>query len=102
MSNANIRRAVLASARSWIGTPYRHQASRKGAGCDCLGLVRGVWREVCGEEPLDVPPYSPDWAERTGRETLLRAARTCLTEIGKHAARPGDVMLFRMRPDAPL
>ena len=28
----------------WIGTPYRHQASLKGVGCDCLGLVRGVWR----------------------------------------------------------
>jgi hypothetical protein len=28
-------------ARGWIGTPYLHQASRRGAGADCLGLVRG-------------------------------------------------------------
>ena len=37
---------VLAEARSWLGTPYRHQGGRKGVGCDCLGLVRGVWKGV--------------------------------------------------------
>ena len=42
---------ILTEARSWIGTPYRHQASLKGIGCDCLGLLRGVWRGVMGEEP---------------------------------------------------
>ena len=46
---------IVARARAWIGTPYRHQASRKGVGCDCLGLVRGVWRAVCGAEPEVVP-----------------------------------------------
>ncbi|MDG1118150.1 MAG: peptidase, partial [Flavimaricola sp.] len=29
---------VVATARGWIGTPYLHQASCRGAGCDCLGL----------------------------------------------------------------
>ena len=37
---------IVARARAWIGTPYRHRASCRGAGADCLGLVRGVWREV--------------------------------------------------------
>ncbi|MFZ2468534.1 MAG: peptidase, partial [Parvibaculum sedimenti] len=45
------RAAVVAAARAWIGTPYRHQASCKGAGADCLGLVRGLWREFHGAEP---------------------------------------------------
>ena len=35
---------ALAEARRWIGTPYQHQASVLGAGCDCLGVLRGVWR----------------------------------------------------------
>ena len=43
--------AIVAEARSWIGTPYRHQTSVKGIGCDCLGLVRGVWRACLGREP---------------------------------------------------
>ena len=87
---------VVAAARGWIGTPYRHQASVKGVGCDCLGLVRGVWREVVGEEPEVVPPYSPDWAEVSGEETLLGAARRHLREVAVGEARVGDVLLFRM------
>ncbi len=64
---------VAVAARAWLGTPYRHQASVKGVGADCLGLVRGLWREVVGAEPEGVPPYSPDWAEAGGREILLVA-----------------------------
>lgn len=87
---------VVVAARGWIGTPYRHQASVKGVGCDCLGLVRGVWREVVGDEPEQVPPYSPDWAGVVGEETLLEAARRHLVEIAIGEAGAGDVLLFRM------
>jgi NlpC/P60 family putative phage cell wall peptidase len=92
---------IVAIARSWIGTPYVHQASVKGAGCDCLGLLRGVWRELRGEEPEDVPPYSPDWAEATGRETLYMALTQHCTEIAARAIAPGDIALFRMTPRGP-
>lgn len=92
---------IVAAARGWIGTPYRHQASVRGAGCDCLGLVRGVWREVRGREPERLPPYAPDWAEMSGEETLLAAARRHLREIAVGGARPGDVLLFRMALGAP-
>lgn len=88
------------AARSWLGTPYRHQASERGVGADCLGLVRGVWREVVGEEPEELPPYSADWAEREGEETLLMAARRRLVERPVEMMRPGDVLLFRMSEGA--
>ncbi|MBI1186919.1 MAG: peptidase P60 [Alphaproteobacteria bacterium] len=94
------RSAILAEARSWIGTPYRHQASVKGTGCDCLGLVRGVWRALYGEEPQPVPPYTPDWAEAQGAETLLDAATAHL--VAADAPAPGDVLLFRMAQGAPM
>lgn len=94
------RARALAEARRWIGTPYRHQASAFGAGCDCLGLVRGVWREVVGPEPEAPPPYAPDWAETGGQETLLEAARRSLREIAVVEATAGDVLLFRMAPGA--
>ncbi len=68
------RGTIVAAARRWIGTPYQHQASLIHVGCDCLGLVRGVWREVIGPEPEDIPPYTPDWAEAGAAETLLGAA----------------------------
>ena len=92
--------AVVQAARGWLGTPYRHQASLKGQGADCLGLVRGLWREVAGEEPEVLPPYSPDWAEVGGEELLLGAARRWLVEVSIGEARPGDVLLFRMAAGA--
>lgn len=95
------RHAILAEAREWIGTPYRHQASAKGAGCDCLGLIRGVWRALYGEEPEAAPAYTPDWAEQNGEETLLGAARRHLVEVAIEAAAPGDVLLFRMDAHSP-
>jgi NlpC/P60 family putative phage cell wall peptidase len=95
------RHAILAEARDWIGTPYRHQASAKGAGCDCLGLVRGIWRAFHSDEPEITPPYTPDWAERHGAETLLEAARRHLVENDITHAAPGDVLLFRMEASSP-
>lgn len=91
-----MRGRVVVAARGWLGTPYRHQASAKGQGADCLGLVRGVWREVVGDEPEETPPYSSDWAEVEAGERLLDAARRWLVEIPVEAARAGDVLLFRM------
>lgn len=98
--NGDVRARALAEARRWIGTPYRHQASAPGVGCDCLGLVRGVWRAVIGPEPEAPPPYAPDWAETGGQETLLEAARRSLREITVAEAAAGDVLLFRMAPGA--
>jgi NlpC/P60 family putative phage cell wall peptidase len=91
---------VLETARGWIGTPYRHQGHTKGVGCDCLGLVRGVWREIYGEEP-DLPgPYASDWAERGQGDRLADAARRHFgAEIALEDRRPGDVILFRWRAD---
>lgn len=94
------RARIAAAARGWIGTPYRHQASKLGVGCDCLGLVRGVWRELYGDEPEALPAYRPDWAETGGRETLLEAAGRHLVPIAVEDARPGDVLVFRMTPEA--
>lgn len=91
---------IITEALSWIGTPYRHQMSLKGVGCDCIGLVRGVWRAVSGE---DVAPgaYTPDWAEVGGGEALLDGLSARFAAVELAAARPGDVLVFRMRARAP-
>ena len=92
---------VVTAARGWIGTPYLHQASLKGAGCDCLGLVRGVWREIHGTEPVEVPPYTADWNEPQGDEALWRAASGLLRARKRgEPTRAGDLLLFRMRAGA--
>lgn len=93
------RDALVAEARSWIGTPYRHQGSIKGVGCDCLGLVRGVWRAVLGDEPEAPGAYAPGWAEASDGERLLDAVqRHCAR---REAIAPGDLLLFRWRAGLP-
>ncbi|MEJ6391817.1 NlpC/P60 family protein [Gymnodinialimonas sp. 2305UL16-5] len=91
---------IVDLARTWLGTPYIHQASCKGAGCDCLGLVLGLWRELYGALPAPVPAYTPDWSEVSGEERLWQAAITHLVEKPIADAVPGDVILFRMRSGA--
>lgn len=97
---SGVENRIVALAESWIGTPYRHQGATKDVGCDCIGLIRGIWRELYGNEPEVVPAYAPDWAERSAEDRLTDAA---LRLFGKALplaeARPGDLLLFRWRPD---
>ncbi|WP_249028382.1 NlpC/P60 family protein [Meinhardsimonia xiamenensis] len=94
------RGKVIAAARGWLGTPYHDQASLRGAGCDCLGLARGVWREVVGPEPFPIPPYSRDWGETGPREVLAEGARSCMIEVVPAEAPAGTLLMFRMRERA--
>ncbi|MBO9396827.1 peptidase [Shimia sp. R9_2] len=91
---------VVEIARRWIGTPYRHQASLMGAGTDCLGLIRGVWRRLYGQEAALVPPYTKDWAEARNEEVLWQAAATYLLPKSLAEEAAGDVLLFRMKSGA--
>lgn len=95
------RAAVVAAARDWLGTPYLHQASAKGAGCDCLGLVIGLYTELMGRAPETPPPYTPDWNERRPcDEPLLSAARRHLQERAGIFL-PGRILIFRIVPTGP-
>jgi len=103
--------AALAEARLWLGTPYRHQASLRGVGCDCLGLLRGVWRALYGPEPEAPPPYAATWAESAalGTDPLAEAAARHLIPViapvhgplAAYAPAPGDVLLFGVRRHLP-
>ncbi|WP_342151001.1 NlpC/P60 family protein [Methylorubrum sp. SB2] len=102
----DIPHRIVAEARAWAGTPYRHQASLKGVGCDCLGLLRGVWRGVLGPEPEAPPPYAASWAESAaGDDPLAEAARRHLvpvpTSLPTYVPQAGDVLLFAFRAHLP-
>ncbi|MDB5651447.1 MAG: peptidase, partial [Hyphomicrobiales bacterium] len=95
------RGTIVLSARRWIGTPYRHQASLLGVGCDCLGLVRGVWRDVVGAEPEGAGAYTPDWAEAGREERLIDAGLRWFVLAEELAFEAGDVLVFRWRDGLP-
>ena len=88
---------AVAEARLWLGTPYVHQASCRGGGTDCLGLLRGIWRVLYGCEPESVPAYTADWSEPTRDEVLMRAGYRLLIPRPNITPEVGDVILFRMR-----
>jgi len=95
------RDEITTAARQWIGTPYHHQAALRGVGADCLGLVRGVWRDLYGEAAEAPPAYTRDWAEARGREELVNGAGRHLLRVEAEVRRPGDVLVFRLRQGVP-
>ena len=99
LAAADPERAISA-ARAWLSTPYHDQASLRGVGCDCLGLARGVWREVVGPEPFPIPPYSRDWGETGPCEVLAEGALRVMIEVAPDDAPPGALLLFRMKAGA--
>jgi len=93
--------AVVAEALAWIGTPYRHQGCRKGVGCDCLGLVRGVWLKLYGRELEDPGAYAADWLQADEGDRLAAAARRHFLQKDTLVPAAGDLLLFRWRPQWP-
>ena len=95
-----ISQNIVAQARTWLGTPFHHQARLKGKGCDCLGLIVGVVDELELKDKngvrlaaYDEVTYSrePDGAYLTQKLTGL------LAEIPFDEARAGDLALFKVR-----
>jgi cell wall-associated NlpC family hydrolase len=88
------RAAVVAAARSWIGTPYHNCADIKGAGVDCGMLIVRVFvdTELCA--PFDPRPYPPDWHLHRSEERYLGFVFDRCAEVD--APGPGDVMVFRV------
>ena len=91
------RDQIVSLTKEWIGTPYHHQQSVKGVGCDCLGLVRWVYETFYHVPPDPIIPYSRDWADVSGEETLLSAANDHLIKSSKKSKEIGDVLIFRFR-----
>lgn len=88
---------LVTEARSWIGTPYVHQAAVKGVATDCLGLILGLWTYRYGAPATDVPAYTADWGEPQQDERLWRSAQDHFRDVTDQPMAPGQIMLFRMR-----
>lgn len=82
---------IVAEARSWVGTPFRHQQRAKGHGVDCIGLVVGVARA------LGLPLQDrTDYARMPDGVTLGAELARQFDAVAEADMRPGDVLLFAM------
>ncbi len=96
MSETDDRAAVIAEARSWIGTPYRHMGRAKGpkGGVDCAQLAWCVFHAVGLTADMALEPYPPDFMLHQGVERYMTIVLDRAHEVA--APRPGDLVLYRI------
>lgn len=100
LSTSLSRSAVLEEARAWVGTPYVLGGALKGVGCDCVGLIRGVYRNLYGAKLPEPHGWRADWhaqGYRAGVSPLIQAARAHFAEIKPADALPGDLVGIRLK-----
>jgi cell wall-associated NlpC family hydrolase len=89
------RAAVVAEARSWLGTPYAHAQALKRAGVDCGMLIVRCFVDAGAVEPFDPRPYSRTWFLHRDEEQYLAHILKRGGEI-EGPPGPGDIVMWRI------
>lgn len=93
------REKIVATAMSWIGTPYRGWTCQKKVGCDCGQLLKGVFLE-CGfgfQDGIQTPENYPLWLTQHKKSTQYEEiVSRYMREIPESEAQPGDIVLFKI------
>jgi NlpC/P60 family putative phage cell wall peptidase len=91
---------IVAQARTWLGTPFHHQARLKGKGCDCLGLIVGVVDELGLKDRNGMKLAAYDevtYSKEPDGAYLIQKLTGLLEEVPIAEARAGDLALFKVR-----
>jgi cell wall-associated NlpC family hydrolase len=85
------RKQIIDTARTYLGTKFKHQGRLRGVGVDCVGVPVCVAREL-GLQVQDLQEYP-----RYPDGELLRAAlEVSLDPIALDAVLPGDIIVFKI------
>ncbi len=90
---------IVVQARTWLGTPFHHQARLKRVGCDCLGLIIGVVDELDLKDKYGQPLASYDeitYSKEPDGAYLTQKIAALLDEVSIENAQAGDLALFNM------
>jgi cell wall-associated NlpC family hydrolase len=87
------RAAVVEEAKSWLGTPWVHNARIKGAGVDCAQLLIGVFSGAGVIEAFDTGEYPVDWMLHREEERFLGWLGQYM--VPTDATLPGDVAIWK-------
>jgi hypothetical protein len=92
------RKEVVAEARSFVGTPFIHQAGVKGAGVDCAHLISEVYRVTGFMPAIKYPVYGKDWFRHAENEEkyIVEVAKLYFKEITEAEAGIGDWMAVKI------
>jgi cell wall-associated NlpC family hydrolase len=90
------RRAVVAEAMSWRGTPYHHRARVKGVGVDCGQILCAVYEASGVVGHIDPGEYSPQWHIHWSEEVYLQwVQRYCNPLPEGTPEQPGDIRVYK-------
>lgn len=90
-----MREDIVFIAKTWLNTPYHHQAKVKGLGVDCAMLVAGVAEELFGKS-INTPVYSPEWHLHNREEVMCNLIEQFgCKQIEYDEAKPGDIITFK-------
>lgn len=100
------RADLITEALAWLDTPWKHHASVKGIGVDCVGLPFAIGQSLGLISPTaKLPYYSPQWhlhKKRGQDEMLLDILATFpVREVPKDQRQPGDILVMRWTPTQP-
>lgn len=89
------RDEIIAEARTWIGTPFKHQGRLKGVGVDCVGVIVGVAKS------LNILDYNPtNYSRLPNMQVMGDALNKLLIEIDIKDAKIGDIYWMKFRESA--
>ena len=91
---------IVTQARSWLGTPFKHQARLKHVGCDCIGLIVGVVGEldltsINGTKLIDYDAHG--YSRLPDGQLLQQGLEACLQPSDNMQA--GDVVMMKFRDE---
>jgi NlpC/P60 family putative phage cell wall peptidase len=89
---AELRAQIIEEARTWIGTPYHHNARSKGVGVDCVQFIIAVYN-ACGLTFIGDADYSHDWHLHRSEERYLNGVARYGRKVDQPD--PGDLALFK-------
>ena len=104
------RQAVIAAARTWLGTPHRHRQAVKGAGVDCAMIIKEAFIEAGLAPSFDQGFYTHDWHMHRNEEVYLETVKSYmgvvderplslnerLAENPSFSVDPADVIMMRV------
>lgn len=82
---------IAAQAETWIGVPFVWQG-RVRAGCDCKGLVAGVFAELDRPEAQSIAALAGDYGDRVPTDRLRAGLAELFDEVNERqpVLRPFD------------
>lgn len=87
------RQRIIDEAKTWLRTPWHHNARVKGAGVDCGQLIIACYIDAGLVPHFETGDYSPDWMLHQSEERYLGWVEKYLDPVD--TPRPGDVCAWR-------